>query len=108
MKIVGLTGLSSPSSLLPSPSKFSLLFSSFLPFFSFFFFSGGIACGKSTVSKLLREHDLPVIDADVIARQVVEPGLFFYFLFYFILFFFFFFLFLFLFFVSFSSLLDYS
>ncbi|KAJ3783282.1 dephospho-CoA kinase [Lentinula aff. detonsa] len=36
--------------------------------------TGGIATGKSTVSKLLKERHVPVIDADVIARQVVEPG----------------------------------
>ncbi|KAJ3774287.1 CoaE-domain-containing protein [Lentinula raphanica] len=36
--------------------------------------TGGIATGKSTVSKLLKERHVPVIDADVLARQVVEPG----------------------------------
>ncbi|KIK70191.1 hypothetical protein GYMLUDRAFT_546371 [Collybiopsis luxurians FD-317 M1] len=36
--------------------------------------TGGIATGKSTVSKLLKERNVPFIDADVIARQVVEPG----------------------------------
>ncbi|VVT45678.1 uncharacterized protein SAPINGB_P000836 [Magnusiomyces paraingens] len=37
--------------------------------------TGGIATGKSTVSKRLREHHkLTIVDADVIARQVVEPG----------------------------------
>ncbi|KGB77604.3 dephospho-CoA kinase [Cryptococcus deuterogattii R265] len=37
--------------------------------------TGGIASGKSTVSKLLSErHHLPIIDADLIAREVVEPG----------------------------------
>lgn len=36
--------------------------------------TGGIATGKSTVSNLLREHSLPVIDADILARQVVQPG----------------------------------
>lgn len=37
--------------------------------------TGGIATGKSTVSKLLREkHQIPIIDADIVARQVVEPG----------------------------------
>jgi dephospho-CoA kinase len=37
--------------------------------------TGGIASGKSTVSKLLHnKHDIPVIDADVLAREVVEPG----------------------------------
>ncbi|KIL67048.1 hypothetical protein M378DRAFT_177534 [Amanita muscaria Koide BX008] len=36
---------------------------------------GGIATGKSTVSRLLQtKHHIPVIDADVLARQVVEPG----------------------------------
>ncbi|OWZ49297.1 dephospho-CoA kinase [Cryptococcus neoformans var. grubii Br795] len=37
--------------------------------------TGGIASGKSTVSKLLSErHHLPIIDADLIARGVIEPG----------------------------------
>lgn len=37
--------------------------------------TGGIAAGKSTVSQKLREkHGLTIIDADLIARQVQEPG----------------------------------
>lgn len=38
--------------------------------------TGGIATGKSTVSNLLRSpsYNLPIIDADVLARKVVEPG----------------------------------
>lgn len=36
--------------------------------------TGGIACGKSTVSTLLKEKDIAVIDADLIAREVVMPG----------------------------------
>jgi dephospho-CoA kinase len=36
--------------------------------------TGGIASGKSTVSNLLRERSVPVIDADVLAREVVAPG----------------------------------
>ncbi|XP_067005516.2 dephospho-CoA kinase domain-containing protein [Anabrus simplex] len=36
--------------------------------------TGGIATGKSTVAEIFREHGIPVIDADVIARKVVEPG----------------------------------
>jgi dephospho-CoA kinase len=36
--------------------------------------TGGIASGKSTVSNLLAsEHGLPVVDADVIARDILEP-----------------------------------
>ncbi|XP_062382850.1 dephospho-CoA kinase domain-containing protein isoform X2 [Sardina pilchardus] len=35
--------------------------------------TGGIASGKSTVSSILRELGCPIIDADVVARQVVEP-----------------------------------
>ncbi|PFH44633.1 hypothetical protein AMATHDRAFT_51899 [Amanita thiersii Skay4041] len=38
--------------------------------------TGGIATGKSTVSRLLQgEHKVPVIDADLLARQVVQPGM---------------------------------
>lgn len=37
--------------------------------------TGGIATGKSTVSKrFAHKHKLPIVDADIIARQVVEPG----------------------------------
>ncbi len=36
--------------------------------------TGGIATGKSTVSNLLRACGVAVIDADVIARQVVAVG----------------------------------
>jgi len=36
--------------------------------------TGGIATGKSTVAARLASHDIPIIDADLIARQVVEPG----------------------------------
>jgi dephospho-CoA kinase len=35
---------------------------------------GGIASGKSTVASMLRELGAPIVDADLIARQVVEPG----------------------------------
>jgi dephospho-CoA kinase len=36
--------------------------------------TGGIACGKSTVSEMLRRLGVPIVDADEIAREVVEPG----------------------------------
>jgi dephospho-CoA kinase len=36
--------------------------------------TGGIGSGKSTVSRLLAEHGAVIVDADVIAREVVEPG----------------------------------
>lgn len=36
--------------------------------------TGGIASGKSLVAARLAEHGAVVVDADVIARQVVEPG----------------------------------
>ncbi|KAF2673638.1 CoaE-domain-containing protein [Microthyrium microscopicum] len=38
--------------------------------------TGSIATGKSTVSNILRSapYNLPIIDADVLAREVVEPG----------------------------------
>jgi len=36
--------------------------------------TGGIGTGKSTVARMIREIGVPVIDADVLARQVVEPG----------------------------------
>jgi dephospho-CoA kinase len=36
--------------------------------------TGGIGCGKSTAVKFFRSHSIPVVDADEVARQVVEPG----------------------------------
>jgi dephospho-CoA kinase len=36
--------------------------------------TGGIGSGKSAVSRLLAERGAVVIDSDVIAREVVEPG----------------------------------
>jgi len=36
--------------------------------------TGGIASGKSQVSVLLENHGCFIIDLDVIAREVVEPG----------------------------------
>ena len=35
--------------------------------------TGGIATGKTVVSKMLEEMGTPIIDFDIIARQVVEP-----------------------------------
>jgi dephospho-CoA kinase len=37
--------------------------------------TGGIGSGKSTVAQLLRDRGAIVIDADAIARDVVEPGM---------------------------------
>jgi dephospho-CoA kinase len=36
--------------------------------------TGGIATGKSTVSALFQQRGAVIIDADQVARQVVEPG----------------------------------
>jgi len=36
--------------------------------------TGGIAAGKSTVAAALARHGAVVIDADAVAREVVEPG----------------------------------
>lgn len=36
--------------------------------------TGGIATGKSTVSRLFRKQGIPIIDADKMARIVIEPG----------------------------------
>ena len=35
--------------------------------------TGGIASGKSTVSKYLKELGAEIIDGDIIAREVVVP-----------------------------------
>ncbi len=37
--------------------------------------TGGIACGKSLISAYLKEQGVPVIDGDIVARQIVEPGM---------------------------------
>jgi len=49
---------------LPTPNKGSIVVG----------LTGGIASGKSTVSRLLKQRSVPVIDADVLAREVVAPG----------------------------------
>ena len=36
--------------------------------------TGGIASGKTAVSGLFAQRGIPVIDTDLIAREVVEPG----------------------------------
>ena len=36
--------------------------------------TGGVASGKSTVAKVLTELGAVVVDADLLAREVVEPG----------------------------------
>jgi dephospho-CoA kinase len=36
--------------------------------------TGGIGSGKSLVAELLAEHGATIIDADVLAREVVAPG----------------------------------
>ncbi len=36
--------------------------------------TGGIGSGKSTVSRLLASYGAVVVDADLLAREVVEPG----------------------------------
>jgi dephospho-CoA kinase len=36
--------------------------------------TGGIASGKTTVSKMIKSEGIPIVDADVIAREVVEKG----------------------------------
>ena len=36
--------------------------------------TGGIASGKSTVAKIIRQLGAAIVDADGLAREVVEPG----------------------------------
>jgi dephospho-CoA kinase len=36
--------------------------------------TGGIASGKSTIARRLADHGAVIVDADRIAREVVEPG----------------------------------
>ena len=36
--------------------------------------TGGIASGKSVVAAMLREMGFPVLEADVVAHLLIEPG----------------------------------
>ncbi len=36
--------------------------------------TGGIASGKSTVAEMLRERDVPVLEADPLGHELLEPG----------------------------------
>ncbi len=36
--------------------------------------TGGIACGKSTVSSYFKKYDISIIDTDLIAREMVKKG----------------------------------
>jgi dephospho-CoA kinase len=36
--------------------------------------TGGIGSGKTTVANLFEDYGIDIIDADIIAREVVEPG----------------------------------
>lgn len=36
--------------------------------------TGSIASGKSTIAQMLSDIGLPIVDADIVARLVVEPG----------------------------------
>ncbi len=36
--------------------------------------TGGIASGKTTVTKIFAQHGVPIIDADIIAHALVQPG----------------------------------
>lgn len=36
--------------------------------------TGGIGSGKTTVSEIFKSKNIPVIDTDIIARQIVEKG----------------------------------
>ena len=36
--------------------------------------TGSIASGKSTIAEMIQAYDIPIVDGDIIARQVVEKG----------------------------------
>ena len=36
--------------------------------------TGGIGSGKTTVANIFAEYGIDIIDADVVAREVVESG----------------------------------
>ena len=37
--------------------------------------TGGSGCGKTTVSKILSENGVDVIDCDLVAKKIVDPGM---------------------------------
>jgi len=37
--------------------------------------TGGIACGKTTIANSFKQHNIDIVDADIVAREVVEPGM---------------------------------
>lgn len=42
--------------------------------FKLFGLTGGVASGKTTVAAYFKEQGIPVIDADQVSRQIIEPG----------------------------------
>jgi dephospho-CoA kinase len=46
----------------------------FLQLMKLFGLTGGIGMGKSTCARLLAERGVPVIDTDILAHQLVQPG----------------------------------
>lgn len=36
--------------------------------------TGGIGSGKSTIASMFSQHNVPIVDADIVARDVVEKG----------------------------------
>lgn len=36
--------------------------------------TGSIATGKSSVVEIFRQHHVPIVDGDIIARKIMEPG----------------------------------
>lgn len=36
--------------------------------------TGGIASGKSTVARFFRDHEVPVLDADILGHRTYDPG----------------------------------
>lgn len=37
--------------------------------------TGGIGCGKTTIANMFTKFNVPIIDADEVARQMVKPGM---------------------------------
>ena len=36
--------------------------------------TGGVGTGKSTTASMFRELGVPIVDCDMIAKRIVEPG----------------------------------
>mmetsp|Transcript_79481 Transcript_79481/g.128754 ORF Transcript_79481/g.128754 Transcript_79481/m.128754 type:complete len:286 (+) Transcript_79481:148-1005(+) len=74
--VSALAAVGTPGRALSSPVSLAICFPMFLlcSRFRVIGLTGGIASGKSEASRFLRQLGVPVIDADIIAHQVMQRG----------------------------------